>query len=395
MKIAIVGSGLTGLYLGNLLKKYNNPDLQFTIFERAYEPRNIGGGLDIWGNGVAFLRHIGLDDFCDRYGDVIKFKVEKTRDEDYTLAQDFVAFNQAVQDTFMPIERYRLIDQLLQPISSQVSFNSEVVDIENGSDSVELSFADGNLESFDLVLAADGANSFTRTKLFGEIDKEYCGLLWAGAHIPKQMIPTVQGNLLKVNAAGEVWGLRPTPDGMVWMYIFKEREDKYESIASKLPHFIRGQAKLWGETVQEIVEYTADEHMFIVKTFNFQPLPKWGENRVFLVGDAGHLMSPLLGQNTCIAFEDAYVLVDLIKNLQSQELTKEKLKQIHQSYIAKRHQRVLTVHQEDQKKIESFLRTKDSEIAEKLKNSQGTSVVKSLGYMKKIIEDRPLLDVWP
>jgi 2-polyprenyl-6-methoxyphenol hydroxylase-like FAD-dependent oxidoreductase len=39
----------------------------------------------------------------------------------------------------------------------------------------------------------------------------------------------------------------------------------------------------------------------------------WSAGRVVLIGDAGHAMSPMMGQGGCMAIEDALVLADELR----------------------------------------------------------------------------------
>jgi 2-polyprenyl-6-methoxyphenol hydroxylase-like FAD-dependent oxidoreductase len=43
------------------------------------------------------------------------------------------------------------------------------------------------------------------------------------------------------------------------------------------------------------------------------PEVTWSAGRVVLIGDAGHAMSPMMGQGGCMAIEDALVLADELR----------------------------------------------------------------------------------
>src|ERR1700720_3570214 len=48
--------------------------------------------------------------------------------------------------------------------------------------------------------------------------------------------------------------------------------------------------------------------------YDREPLPLWSENRITLLGDAAHPMTPNLGQGGCQAIEDAVVLAACLGN---------------------------------------------------------------------------------
>jgi 2-polyprenyl-6-methoxyphenol hydroxylase-like FAD-dependent oxidoreductase len=51
---------------------------------------------------------------------------------------------------------------------------------------------------------------------------------------------------------------------------------------------------------------------FFVSHARTPPLPAWHEDRVVLIGDAAHAMSPSGGQGASLALEDAMHLVKLL-----------------------------------------------------------------------------------
>ena len=60
-KIGIIGAGITGLVLGNLLKKNN---INFTIYEKNDEINlGEGFGIQLSINGIKILNKIGFDKF--------------------------------------------------------------------------------------------------------------------------------------------------------------------------------------------------------------------------------------------------------------------------------------------------------------------------------------------
>ena len=60
--------------------------------------------------------------------------------------------------------------------------------------------------------------------------------------------------------------------------------------------------------VDELVEATPAEAILRNDIVDIEPLPRWSEGRVALLGDAAHAMTPNMGQGACQAIEDAVVL---------------------------------------------------------------------------------------
>ena len=63
MKIHIIGSGITGLTLGNLL---NSKGINFNIYEKNNEFSKISSGIQIGSNAIAILKKLKSFDKIDK-----------------------------------------------------------------------------------------------------------------------------------------------------------------------------------------------------------------------------------------------------------------------------------------------------------------------------------------
>jgi 2-polyprenyl-6-methoxyphenol hydroxylase-like FAD-dependent oxidoreductase len=64
----------------------------------------------------------------------------------------------------------------------------------------------------------------------------------------------------------------------------------------------------WHSPVRAIIEATDEAAILRNDIYDHEPLRRWGEGRVTLLGDAAHPATPNLGQGACQAIEDAVVL---------------------------------------------------------------------------------------
>ncbi len=74
--------------------------------------------------------------------------------------------------------------------------------------------------------------------------------------------------------------------------------------------------KGWHEPIGTMLKNTS----LVVKTnmYDIPTLPVWHKNRVVLIGDAAHAMSPTSGQGASVALEDAMYLTKLLRQSPSQ-----------------------------------------------------------------------------
>ena len=163
--IAIVGSGISGLFLANLLEKNNS--FSYKIFEKKPSlDLSDGYGIQLSVNSINLLNKIGFQTmnasevFFPKKVNFFDAKVlEKICDID--LSQ----FN-FENNRYTTLKRSKLIEFLLSNIpKDKIIFNSDLINIEE-HEKLKLSFSDNTKEEFDYIVAADGVYSRTKEILF-------------------------------------------------------------------------------------------------------------------------------------------------------------------------------------------------------------------------------------
>jgi len=69
----------------------------------------------------------------------------------------------------------------------------------------------------------------------------------------------------------------------------------------------------WNSSLLRLIE--SSERYYKWALFDRDPLERWGEGRISLLGDAAHPMLPYLGQGAAMAVEDGCVLADCIAGM--------------------------------------------------------------------------------
>jgi len=163
--IAIIGSGISGLFLANLLEK--NTSFSYKIFEKKPSlDLSDGYGIQLSVNSINLLNKIGFQTmnasevFFPKKVNFFDAKVlEKICDID--LSQ----FN-FENNRYTTLKRSKLIEFLLSNIpKDKIIFNSDLINIEE-YEKLKLSFSDNSKEEFDYIVAADGVYSRTKEILF-------------------------------------------------------------------------------------------------------------------------------------------------------------------------------------------------------------------------------------
>ena len=166
-KIAIIGAGISGLFLANLLEQ--NKSYSYKIFEKKTSlDLSDGYGIQLSVNSINLLNRIGfqninVSDIC--FPKKVNFFDAKKSNKicDIDLSQ----FNDQ-NNRYTTLKRSKLIKFLLEKIPSEkLVFNSDLIDIKN-QDRLSLYFRDKKTEEFDFLVGADGIYSKTKQILFKE-----------------------------------------------------------------------------------------------------------------------------------------------------------------------------------------------------------------------------------
>ena len=164
-KIAIIGAGISGLFIANLLEQ--DKSYSYKILEKKNSlDLNDGYGIQLSVNSIKLLNKIGFQKInaSDVYfpKKVNFFDAKKSKK---ICEIDLSQFNYQ-NNRYTTLKRSKLIKFLLENIPDErLVFNSDLVDIKK-SDKFNLSFRDKKIEEFDYLIAADGVFSKTKQILF-------------------------------------------------------------------------------------------------------------------------------------------------------------------------------------------------------------------------------------
>ena len=161
-KIAIIGSGIAGLTLANLLKIHSN--FEFIVYEKG-EMLNLdeGFGIQLSVNSVSILNKIGFNQLSknEKYHpsrlDFYSTNFTKICDLDLTI------FN-SLNDKYTTLKRSVLIQFLKEKLfSNSIIFRKKVNKIEEIKNKININFEDGSSDKVDYLVVSDGVFSNTRS----------------------------------------------------------------------------------------------------------------------------------------------------------------------------------------------------------------------------------------
>jgi 2-polyprenyl-6-methoxyphenol hydroxylase-like FAD-dependent oxidoreductase len=96
---------------------------------------------------------------------------------------------------------------------------------------------------------------------------------------------------------------------MSWLSIFPRRQPFHDNPKTRL-----ARQRSWKDPlIGKIIAEAEPSHVYGIKTL--PKLPMWGANRIVLVGDSAHAMSPITGQGASQSLEDAQTLALLLSSM--------------------------------------------------------------------------------
>ena len=161
-KIAIIGAGIAGLTLANLIKKFT--DHEFMVYERE-ETLSLeeGYGIQLATNSIKILNQINFDRinnekiFNPKTVDFYNIQNEKICDLNLSK------FN-SPEAKYTTLQRSTLIEFLKEDIYTQhLRFGKKMKEVSELKDKVLIKFDDNTNDLVDFVVAADGIFSNTRS----------------------------------------------------------------------------------------------------------------------------------------------------------------------------------------------------------------------------------------
>ena len=195
-----------------------------------------------------------------------------------------------------------------------VQLNRKLAGFEQNASGVTLIFSDHAREQADCLIAADGVHSLVREQLLGPEKAQFTGKVayrttfdvtrMANVNVPQHRTKWWGKDrhmvIYPVTAdRSEIYFVTSQPEPAEW------RTAESWSAKGDIDELKASFAGFHAE-VQAVLNAAASVHKWAL--FERDPLPSWSADRVTLLGDACHPMTPYMAQGAASALEDAMVL---------------------------------------------------------------------------------------
>ncbi|MGW0435436.1 FAD-dependent monooxygenase [Micromonospora sp. NPDC003197] len=299
LRILVVGAGIAGLAVARTLRLAGfRPE----IVERLPAGRPVETGIYLPGNAARALREIGLDGPLRPLGQVIGrqrfFDVAGRQLCEVDLGRLWSGVGEC-----RALPRAELHQVLLTAAGGDVRHGVELRRLELAPNTVTVTFGDGRMAEYDLVIGADGRRSIVRTlaalggtlRPVGQI--VYRSVVTGGPRVADWIALLGQraGFVVVPMGAGRLYCCADEAGTTLPADPLARLREIFGEYGGPLPAVLAALDKVRAEVAEEV------------------ELGRWSHGRVVLVGDAAHATAPTLSQGAAMAIEDAVALADALR----------------------------------------------------------------------------------
>ncbi len=322
--VTIIGLGPTGGTLANLLAMN---DFSVLVLERERSHYNLPRAVHFDDEIMRVFQTIGIaKDFLKH---TIINKGTKFVNSKGKVVLDWPRPRKITENGWYPSYRFHQPDlerhlrkKLKKYKKVKIQNNSKVIKIKNYSDYVKVSFNNTKLDTFHEIkskylIGCDGANSITRKEMNTKMNNLGFTQKWAVIDLilkkEKKSLPdrTIQYSNPKQPATY----CRNVGKRRRWEFAIKKKQSEKKILSEK---YIWNFLKPWLKKKEAFLERKT------IYTFKSAISRNWIKRRIFVAGDAAHLMPPFMGQGMCAGIRDvsnlAWKISKCIKSKHNEKL---------------------------------------------------------------------------
>ncbi len=310
--IAIIGAGIGGLTAAACLRRIG---IDAHIYEQARGFIRLGAGIQQAPNAVRVLYALGLED--QLLARAFQPETTDSRDHDTGDLTNSLPLGQSILDRhgvpYFLMHRGDLHAMLAGLVPADaMSLNHKLAGLDQApGGGVRMTFTNGETAEADAVIGADGVHSVVREFMLGKEQPRFTGRV-----AYRTVFPAARLGDMQLYPCVKWWG----PDRhIVSYYVNPGRDARYFVTSTPEPEFnleswsakgdlatLRAAYDTFHPQVRAILAACPDVHKWAL--VERDPLPKWVDGNVALLGDACHPMTPYMAQGASTSIEDAAIL---------------------------------------------------------------------------------------
>jgi len=296
------------------------------VYEQARQFTRVGAGIQMLPNAMKVLRAIGIEEMLRRTAFEPVSHLNREWDTG-KIMRELPMSESAFGAPYLCMHRAALHEALLSVLPAEiVHLDKKLIGLEQSGERVTLTFTDGTTAIADAVIGADGIHSVVREIIIGPDMPLHKGRIAYRSVFPaallkgRDMGPSrtkwwgIDRHIViyyTTSTRSEIYFVTSVPEPADWLTpeSWSARGD-----VGELCKAYEG----FHPDVMSVLEACPDCHKWAI--LERDPLPRWSNGRVVLLGDACHPMTPYMAQGAATAIEDAAILARCLDAVQGDDI---------------------------------------------------------------------------
>ena len=322
LSVAVVGAGMGGLAVAATLRRVG---IDVSVYEQAAQFGRIGAGIQMMPNSMKVLRGIGIEERLKRTAFAPYSHLNRVWDTG-EVTRELPMPENLYNAPYLCMHRADLHGALLSAVPANIiHLGKKLAGLDQAGGRVTLRFEDGSTAKADAVVGADGVHSVVRDIIVGPDEPIHRGRIAYRAVFPSALLGRDLGpsrtkwwgpdrhivNYYTNKAKSEIYFVTSVPEPAEWLTreSWSAKGDVKE---------LRAAYEGFHADVTDMLDACPDCHKWAI--LEREPLPRWSDGRVVLLGDSAHPMTPYMAQGAATSIEDAAVLARCLDAVKGEDL---------------------------------------------------------------------------
>ena len=305
--IGIVGGGVAGLVFANFLK--DSSRFKIKIFEKKEFTNKPATGIQISNNARRILNKINFNQIdTGKFSEVHKVNIFQYENKNKIAELNINYFNNDKEE-YVSLDRNHLITFLLSELKKKIEvYHEEVISIQNNT----IHCSNKLDEKFDVIIVADGIFSRFGNKAWENSLKKINALAYRGVIRGYDSGTTKNVDLFLGNNRHFVFYPINKRGDFSFTSIFASNSNSLSSDYSSASSSeeLLGISSNANDEIKKIISSASNVYKWPIY---HRPTINFGQDQVFIIGDASHAMPPFHAQGAAQAIEDSFCLAQMFE----------------------------------------------------------------------------------